>query len=79
MARSGVAADSCATHRGFALRLVRHSTGVTVRRTVYNVSISSGDGLPAAYLTNFSSARDALAAARAEVDRALAGESARAT
>lgn len=58
-------------HRGWSYQLVRHRTGTTVERTVYNAAISNPKGEQVGYLHGYSSADSASQAARDWIDYAL--------
>ena len=72
VARSGMGPKEPSTHRGWSIELVRRTSGVTVRRTIYNATIHDCNGMRVDYLANFATAGKALSAARDRIDEAIA-------
>ena len=78
-ARTGLARGESADYRGWTYDLVRHTTGTTLKRTVYHVTIADPTGFRAAYLTNFQAAGKAVAAARERINQEIDTASAKLT
>ncbi len=69
VARAGIQRSAGHHHRGWAYHLVRHRTGTTVQRQVYHATVVDPQGNRVAYLTDFTSAARASAAAREWIDQ----------
>ena len=67
--RPGVVLSKGESHRGWTYQLVRHTTGTTVRRTVYNVTITEPSGVRLPYLTGFPSPARAADAAHKWIEK----------
>jgi len=66
--REGTENSAGGTYRGWSYSFVTHQTGSSVRRTCYSISLKDAHGNQAAYLRDFSSVDQAVAAAQEWID-----------